>query len=1014
MHHNNILYDDECVLVTMATVESSSSLEQLLAKHFESHQRNACSDEKRSITVAARVAQIQQQLKEFALNDAVNSLALTSNKEFVGSSTEDVIADQLVHFVDCAIATEISSESDSQDSVDSILELAAAVAVGMSMNTNPAATAVLERAIQFSGAILERVRLTACKLIGYILEYSENPEIKDTDTDSQSTPAIELWEMAASALLPRLLDKSQAVRKAAIEAAANVFTENQEYPNTPVADTIQEALLYSVQHDPSVSNRVAAVQSLFVTQETIPFIIDRVRDVKPKVRVAALSCLWKKVNLTDLSADQCAELIRSGLTDRYVTVMCSDVWTEIQRAFVLYCSDTSFFSYRCTATKEAASKMICVGWIKAVKYKPVDLLRQLDVVLHEDECAKMTRVILEAAQTDSALQELSDPEIRAFREGIATATMQIRTADQALDAETVFFSRVTCTRAIESTKMTSGQKDAVTSKVVPDIPVLCEVFERHTVMLMQAIDQDDAETEDRLTSICLQLLLLASMADLEEGSRRHFAAVMKRMLGSIATPDDLVEGCLQALKSIFDKEVDFVDTVSEVVAELSSNLVEDALIDLTENHLVRILSVLTIVLENVSPRMASNPAIADFARHIVPAVTHANALVREAGVSCFGKMGLFTNEETVMSEFKPLMLQVASNEEEKVEIRAQAMLALSDWSMLFTDILTPCAVGDTTVSFPQLVEEMMIESKPAVVCIAAEVASKLLFAGRLRDSKWLAQLLMIFFDARLAELAMDEDDDDAVTEVGSPVRLQQILSIFFPAYAVKGKPAQEALMQSILPLLHLVHVKQSQKKKPRGTKALPIAKMMEYVCATVDLGESATKDAAEKAKTHDDETDEDTHPMGSSTNLLASVQIATFLSKESENLGTTFLRVLCKLLGGVDLDLECENPKDLSALKQLMEDLAMEITDTTSQRSLTQLDELLAEVVVEDEEKESSDDQASLADAFDNVQITGEDATEKENARNDEETATPVEKGRVSMDSSVGTRRSLRNSFGGN
>jgi condensin complex subunit 3 len=693
---------------------------------------------------------------------------------------------------------------------------------------------------------------------------------------------------------------------------------------------------------------------------------------------------------------------------------------------------------------------MCVGWVKEVKYKPVDMLRHLDVVLHEDECVKIIRVVLEAAQNDSALQELSDPEIRAFHEGIATSSIQIRTADQALDAETVFFSRVACSSAVESTKFTSSQKDAITSKLIPDIPVLCEVFERHTVMLMQSIDEDDTETEDRLTSICLQLLLLASMIDLEEGSRRHFAAVMKRMLGSIATPDDLVEGCLQALKSIFDKEVDFVDTVSEVVAELSAKLVQDdsSPNDLADNHVVRILSILTIVLENVSPRMASNTAVADFAKHIVPAVTHSNALVREAGVSCFGKMGLFTNEATVMSEYKPLMLQVASNEEETVEIRAQAMLALSDWSMLFSDVLTPCSVGDKTLAFPQLVEEMMIDSKPAVVCIAAEVASKLLFAGRVRDSNWLAQLVMVFFDARLTELAMDEDDDDAVTEVGSPVRLQQILSIFFPAYAVKGKRGQELLMQSILPLLLLVHLKQSQKKKPRGTKAMPIAKMLEYVCSTVEVGKSAVEDALEKAKTNDKEAEADTQKVKSSSNLLAAIQIATFLNKESEGLGTTFLRALCKLLGGIDIDLDYEEPKDLSILKHLMDDLAMEITDATSQRALSQLDELLTDVVIEEEEEEnddSSDDQASLAEAFGDAQITGEDdvtdeeesvasaveagrfstddanigtparsslggSGEKENATNDEFVApVSVDKGRPSMDSSIGARSSLRN-----
>lgn len=718
----------------------------------------------------------------------------------------------------------------------------------------------------------------------------------------------------------------------------------------------------------------------------------------------------------------------------HVQRVSSVVYSLLTRFLTCLLTDSHTYttSFSCAATKEAASKMIYLGWIKAVKYNPIDMLRQMDVVLNEDECAKAARVILQAAESDETLAELSDPEIRAFRQGIAAATMQIRTADQALDAETVFFSRVVCSRAVDSSsRLTNGQKDAVTNKVVPDIPVLCEVFERHSVLLMQAIDQDETEAEDSLTSICLQLLMLASMADLEEGSRRHFSAVMKRMLGSIATPDDLVEGCLQALKSIHDKEADFVETVTDVVLVLSSNLdqqdEESAEDGLAENHLVRILSVLTIVLETISPKMASNPSVADFAKYIVPAVTHSNALVREAGVSCFGKMGLFTSEGTLLSDFKPLMLQVASKEEETIEIRAQAMLALSDWSMLFTSVLQPSSVGVTSVSFPHLVQEMMVHSKPAAVCIAAEVASKLLFSGKVSDSNWLARLVMIFFDSRLTELAVDQDEegdiDEAVKEVGSPVRLQQILSIFFPAFSVKSKVGQDALMQSILPLLGLVHEKQRQKKKPRGTKAMPILKMVEYICSTVDVGRGVAEDALVGERNQPDaamDTAETVAPavLESSTSLMASVQIAIFLSKESENLGTTFLRALCKLLGSADLDLEREIPKDLSQLKQLMEDLDEAISDATCVRALTQLIDVLAPVEVleedEDEESESSEEHEGLSEAFEKFDICGEGGVvspivDKENAERVSLGAASVEKIRMSMEStSSGTRSSLR------
>jgi hypothetical protein len=55
----------------MATKVKLPPLQQVLFKHFESHQHQ--SDENVVLSVAARV-QIQQQLKELALNDAVNGL----------------------------------------------------------------------------------------------------------------------------------------------------------------------------------------------------------------------------------------------------------------------------------------------------------------------------------------------------------------------------------------------------------------------------------------------------------------------------------------------------------------------------------------------------------------------------------------------------------------------------------------------------------------------------------------------------------------------------------------------------------------------------------------------------------------------------------------------------------------------------------------------------------------------------------------------------------------------------
>jgi condensin complex subunit 3 len=441
------------------------------------------------------------------------------------------------------------------------------------------------------------------------------------------------------------------------------------------------------------------------------------------------------------------------------------------------------FVLRCTITRGAWSKMVCTGWMKEVKYDPIALLKLVGVTDNEAEANQVLKVVLGAARSDDdeLLSELSDPEVRAFKSGIDIASKPIVNAEENIDPEQLFFLRARCQDVQESKQLTSSQKDTINSKLIPDIPVLCEAIELHASRVVQAIQNDDEEKQDIESLICLQFLQLAKVADLkEEGSRRHFLYLMKQMLSSIETPDDLVEGCIHALRMVCDREADMLDIVREIV-EAIQNYDEDTVDaneeDLGTMKLVRVLSILTVILETATSQLSTNPVLHDFAKHIVPSVTHSDAFVREAAVGCFGKLGLFTAENTIIEEFKPILLQVANQVDEKMEIRAQALLALSDWSMLFSDVLNPCIVGSETICFADIVQDMMRDSRTACVCIASEVAAKLLFSGRVCDSDWLAQLLAIFFDPRMIDLA--EDDDD-VKEVGSPVRLQQLLTIFFP------------------------------------------------------------------------------------------------------------------------------------------------------------------------------------------------------------------------------------------
>lgn len=473
---------------------------------------------------------------------------------------------------------------------------------------------------------------------------------------------------------------------------------------------------------------------------------------------------------------------------------------------------------------------------------------------------------------------------------------------------------------------------------------------------MKAIATGDEDNEDVLCFVSLQLLQLAELADInEEGSRRHFAHVMRAVLSAIKTPYCLVEGCISALRLACSDECDLLNHICAIIAEINNPQSESN----GKLETIRILSILSVVFETATSELSMNPAVKEFTKYIVPSVTHQDGLVREAAIGCFGKLGLFAGENTMVSEFKPILLKIASCEEEKIEIRAQSLLALADWSMLFSETLAPCQVGSKTLSFPTIVREMMDDSRVSAICVSAEVSAKLLFQGRVRDSEWFAKLLTIFFDPRLADLS---NTCGELKEVGSPVRLLQLLSIFFPAVSFKeDADVHDALMGCVQPLLELLYLKGPAKLVINGKTfkrkvAWPIAKMINYIMSTVRNSSKKNDFAVAHIKKNDEAMDDGKKTgfisvSGSvaldlrGTSLFASLAIAKFLSKNLEDhLTDVETRTLTKILGAVHFDEEYEDLASLKSLKRLVEDIGMTLTDTKSLDNIETLNDALSEI----------------------------------------------------------------------
>ena len=857
-------------------------------------------------------------------------------------------------------------------------------------------------------------------------------------------------------LTQRLQDKSQAVRLLAIQATGQLFNsisiststtanvnEQQDIlglSNVELHEEITEALLWNLNHDPSFANRSAAINSLPITVDTLPSIVSRTRDSKLKVRVEALDLLSQKVDVKRLTRQQRVEILQSGLSTRY------------------------------PATYQAATKMLCCGWMKSVKFDPVLLLELLEATttyssssvegggegldesaVFEEVSVNAARAIIAAASEDYhsgvavddhggnnngkggqvsgslavistselTLAALSNPEIREYKENVLDLkrfnmnTMYKscgepgeRNENDDLDgsctgqltAASILFIRTMCDMIMESKSLTDYKKSTLLADIVPDVIILGEVIGHHMEKLiaiqmeLDELDEDDHRVveyeakEDNEVFICLHLLKLSKVVDMnEEGTRRHFSNIIHRILCNPDTHADLVDGAVVALSASHHSEAGFLLSISEVLShvietdnedhEQDNEDVEDSVPtapvnpEMKKEQYLRGIEILSVALEKTSRKMSSNAVLQNFASVILTAITDLSLgpLVREAGVSCFGRYVILMEESTIMSKYKPILMGIAFSEEEKIEIRAQATLAICDLAFMFHRIMAPILlenVSDTEVSLSDLLYKLLSQPRKSLAIVAAECAAKLLFTGKMHDANVVAHLVAMYFDKDLAGSL--EEGNESVKGVGSPTRLAQLLTIFFPAYSMGSAIGRETLSACNKPLLRVVHEKMSVKVKGRRSTTWPIAKMIQYVCQTIEGGEEAAQ-AVEKCEREEE-------PKGASPLLNAVNAICSFINEDGDELTTAYLRALCKILSNSYIDVESEDICALRSLKQGLNDLAINVTDTTAMRSLENLIELVDEV--------NSDDEDDVDDIEEN---NGDEAVDAEEVNSDDE-----------------------------
>jgi hypothetical protein len=261
-------------------------------------QLDALGDYDNAEGAVACAASMKKQISVWTLADGVSGMSLsegTSNDGEDDDDDESFMVPILLQYVDALMATE-----DNAEIAEQAMDLLSALAVTYGESTSEA---VADKAMEYSIVLLERVRTQACKLMGFMALHLNR---------SEEDWAEEWFDALKEAVTPRLSDKSQSVRHSAARFSAHFFGGKSE-----TVDDLLEVVLWSMWHDPSVTVRVATLDAVPISEETVPHIVARMRDEKEKVRLQAIDVLKTKVDpLSALSHENFAEIIKSGLSSR--------------------------------------------------------------------------------------------------------------------------------------------------------------------------------------------------------------------------------------------------------------------------------------------------------------------------------------------------------------------------------------------------------------------------------------------------------------------------------------------------------------------------------------------------------------------------------------------------------------------------------------------------------------------------------------------------------------------------
>ena len=613
-----------------------------------------------------------------------------------------------------------------------------------------------------SNSLDKIVRFRSCQTISCIFkEFSEDSEI---DND--------LWNTLSDTLLPRLRDKCPNVRMWSLKALKDL-----QDPSNP-GDPIFQEFVRLLQSDTSKDVRMTAIECILVTKVSLSHIIDRLGDVKMEVRLTATQKLVDIVDINHLTQRQRGTVIKYCLNDRE------------------------------EAVREKALELV-VKWLHspAVDKNVSKLLYLIGLVGNAAESELTAWSLIEAGTMNKEFT--IENKTVTLKNSVEHDIMNWNLSFTQIPASELLWILLRCDFYFKS--LSADRYLERVEQFLPDTVILCELLqEGHTLLR----DEDCPQQNELTMELLLRITAFVDTCDV--AGSKALISTCKDMVKDLKFLETLVEPVLDACcKAMTAVGANIGEDMSELSQELWPSVFDSEAsednpfqpknldIDLAQ---LRSLQVAAWTIQNQTVNKSSPTAEGSPVEAFIPMVLQSLQQpikdLRSAALRCLGLLGI--SSEKHCESFAGIVLQVASANQEDSFIRCQAIESLTDMAMVHSDELIS---QDTLVT---LLVRMVDCGMPLIQRIAAEASAKLLFSGRIvKSPALLARLVRLYFSP------IDTDDTESEGYVnfsnpqakkceaskGSEVYLDQLLSIFFPAFFSAGGDRGSVIVDSVVHLI---------------------------------------------------------------------------------------------------------------------------------------------------------------------------------------------------------------------